>query len=136
MKHLALAIVFVLLGHNVVARAWDVKNDIRTVINQQLEAFLNDDFEKAFSFATTNIQRIFQSPEGFETMVRRGYPMIHRHKNVEFLELREAADHSYQMLLIEDQQQGKHVIIYLMKQTDQGWRVDGVRVRTIPDVKT
>lgn len=136
MKHLALAIVFVLLGHNVVARAWDVKNDIRMVINQQLEAFLNDDFEKAFSFATTNIQRIFRSPEGFETMVRRGYPMIHRHKNVEFLELRKAADHSYQMLLIEDQQQGKHVIIYLMKQTDQGWRVDGVRVRTIPDVKT
>ena len=136
MKHLALAIVFVLLGHNVVARALDVKNDIRMVINQQLEAFLNDDFEKAFSFATSNIQRIFRNPEGFETMVRRGYPMIHRHKNVEFLELREAADHSYQMLLIEDQQQGKHVIIYLMKQTDQGWRVDGVRVRTIPDVKT
>ena len=44
---------------------------------KQLEAFRRDDFDTAFTFASSTIRAQFDRPS-FETMVRRGYPEIAR----------------------------------------------------------
>jgi hypothetical protein len=51
---------------------------IETTIQNQLNAFIADDFATAFTFASPNIKGIFGTPENFGAMVTQGYPMVHR----------------------------------------------------------
>jgi len=46
-------------------------------VMKQLEAFRRDDFDTAFTFASSTIRAQFDR-SSFETMVRRGYPEIAR----------------------------------------------------------
>jgi len=46
-------------------------------VMKQLGAFRRDDFDTAFTFASSTIRAQFDRPS-FETMVRRGYPEIAR----------------------------------------------------------
>ena len=52
--------------------------EIRGVIQSQLDAFLADDVNTAFTFAAPNIKRMFGSAENFGRMVQNGYPMVWR----------------------------------------------------------
>ena len=58
------------------------KADIKTVVEQQLEAFAKDDFEKAYSYAAPLIKRIFSSPEIFKNMVVTQYQAVYRPKKL------------------------------------------------------
>ena len=49
---------------------------VRSVVSAQLDAFANDDAVRAFSYAAPAIQAMFQTPERFLAMVRRGYPVV------------------------------------------------------------
>ena len=60
------------------------KADIKTVVEQQLEAFAKDDFEKAYSYAAPLIKRIFSSPEIFKNMVVTQYQAVYRPKKTTF----------------------------------------------------
>ena len=46
--------------------------EVEATIDGQIEAFLADDFNRAFTFASPNIQQIFRTPENFGLMVRQG----------------------------------------------------------------
>ena len=70
--------------------------DVEATISKQIEALKADDFVRAFSFASPNIQALFQTPEIFGRMVTQGYPMVGRPADVQFLELREAAGKLWQ----------------------------------------
>ena len=61
------------------------KEDIQATISRQLEAFQLDDFAEAFSYASPSIQSIFGGPANFESMVKRGYPMVWKPGKVTFL---------------------------------------------------
>jgi len=51
--------------------------DAGRIVMQQLEAFRRDDFETAFTFASSTIHDMFDTAR-FEAMVRGGYPEIAR----------------------------------------------------------
>lgn len=57
----------------------------RSVVAAQLDAFANDDAERAFSYAAPAIRATFGSPERFLAMVRAGYPAVYRAASVTFL---------------------------------------------------
>lgn len=57
---------------------------IQNVIAAQIEAFQQDDFQTAFTFASPKIQMLFGSPENFGKMVQNGYPMVWRPSDVTF----------------------------------------------------
>lgn len=63
------------------------RTSIQDVIRRQLDAFRRDDAPAAYGFAAPNIQTMFQSPDRFMEMVRRGYPPVYRPQNSEFSEL-------------------------------------------------
>ena len=68
----ALLIIFFLSGVSQLKAEQLSNNDkanIKTVVEQQFEAFAKDDFEKAYSYAAPLIKRIFSSPEIFKNMV-------------------------------------------------------------------
>ena len=60
----------------------DEENEIKSIVNQQLEAFQNDDFERAYSFASPTIKRMFSSPEVFRKMVIGGYQAVYRPQSI------------------------------------------------------
>jgi hypothetical protein len=57
----------------------------RSVVAAQLDAFANDDAERAFSYAAPAIRRMFGTPERFLAMVRASYPVVYRAASVTFL---------------------------------------------------
>lgn len=107
---------------------------IEATIDGQIDAFLEDDFARAFTFASPNIQGMFGSSERFGQMVRQGYPMVWRPGDVQFLKLREVAGNLWQRVLIRDQAGGMHMLDYQMIETDDGWRINGVQLLQAPDV--
>ena len=78
---LLFALVFIFIG-NSFAITIDEENEIKSIVNQQLEAFKNDDFEKAYSFASPTIKKIFSSPEVFRKMVIGGYQAVYRPQSI------------------------------------------------------
>ncbi|WP_435311784.1 DUF4864 domain-containing protein [Primorskyibacter sedentarius] len=106
--------------------------DIESVISSQLDAFKEDDFARAFTFASPSIQGMFGTPENFGTMVRRGYPMVWRPGTVEFLELRYLDGAFWQKVQIIDQSGRVHLLDYKMAEGADGWRISGVQLLELP----
>lgn len=129
---LALALSF---GLSLPARAQDEPEAaIRGVIQSQIEAFLQDDFATAFTFASPAIRGIFQTPENFGVMVRNGYPMVWRPEAVEFGELREIGGRLWQRVIVRDAEGRLHALDYQMVPGEDGWRINGVQLLQAPEV--
>lgn len=111
----------------------DAKPAIAATIDSQIEAFLADDLDAAFGYASQSIREIFGSPERFGEMVREGYPMVWRPAEWQFLELRDINGNLYQKVLITDQAGRIHILEYAMRPTDQGWRIRGVQILRPPE---
>lgn len=102
--------------------------DIQATISSQLQAFQADDFGAAFEFASPNLQRLFQTPENFERMVTKGYPMVWRPGDVRYLALRQEGSTYWQRVMITDQSGRVHILEYRMLETGAGWRINGVQI--------
>lgn len=109
---------------------------IQGVISDQIAAFQEDDFERAFTYASPGIQRLFGTSENFGTMVRQGYPMVHRPADVQFLELTEAQGDMWQKVLVRDASGQSHVLAYRMQEGPDGWRIAGVNLLKAPGLST
>jgi hypothetical protein len=107
---------------------------IREVIQSQIDAFRADDFAQAFTFASPSIKGLFGTPENFGTMVRNGYPMVHRPAEVQMGELREVAGNLWQRVRIVDQAGRAHLLDYMMVETPEGWQINAVQLLPAPDV--
>ncbi len=118
----------ILLTLMLVGPARAQESDIQAVIGDQFAAFKTDDFATAFTFASPAIRQVFRSPENFGLMVREGYPMVWRPDSVAFLGLRREDGRIIQRLAVTDRQGGAHVLDYDMIQTEDGWRINGVRL--------
>ncbi|KNG94191.1 DUF4864 domain-containing protein [Pseudaestuariivita atlantica] len=107
---------------------------IEDTIESQIEAFKADDFATAFTFASPTIQRLFGSADRFGMMVQRGYPMVWRPAEVQFLERDNVGPVSRQKVLIRDRAGQTHVLEYYMIEGPDGWLIDGVTKLPTPDV--
>ena len=107
---------------------------IETTIQNQLNAFIADDFATAFTFASPNIKGIFGTPENFGAMVTQGYPMVHRPANVQMQALRTVAGNLWQRVLITDANGETHLLDYQMIETAEGWQINAVQL--LPEVGT
>ncbi len=102
---------------------------IQSAIRGQMQAFVGDDFESAFAYASPGIRRIFGDAERFGGMVRSGYPMVHRPADIRFLDLREIGGRPWQKVMVRDAGGTFHILDYEMELgPDGGWRIDGVRL--------
>jgi hypothetical protein len=105
---------------------------IERVIGSQIDAFLQDDFERAFGFASPGIRQRFGSPETFGRMVRQGYPMVWRPQRYEFQALESEGGRLRQEVWIADRAGKAWIADYFMVEVDGEWRIDGVSLREAP----
>lgn len=133
MKQIVLAILIVIgmSAHGAGAEETRIPA-IETVITRQIEAFRTDDIERAFDFASPTIQRIFRTPQLFGSMVQRGYPMVWRAGEVEFLELRMIDGQLWQKVRIRDAGGDLHLLDYQMIEQGDAWKINGVELLKAP----
>lgn len=102
--------------------------EIEATIGAQIDAFKQDDVNRAFGYASPTIQNMFRTPENFGTMVQRGYPMVWRPAELRFLELREIAGATWQKVQITDAKGQVHILDYQMVAGENGWKINGVQL--------
>ena len=107
---------------------------IAATIESQIDAFLADDMERAFSFASPTIKGLFGTPENFGKMVRDGYPMVYRPAEVEMQDLREIAGNLWQRVRITDQAGAGWYVDYMMIETPDGWLINAVQLMPAPEI--
>lgn len=107
---------------------------IRETIQSQIDAFLADDFARAFTYASPTIKQMFGTPENFGAMVKQGYPMVYRPSSVEMQDLREIAGNLWQRVRIVDQAGAGWFLDYMMVETPEGWQINAVQLLPAPDV--
>ena len=102
------------------------EQEIISVVSQQLQAFQEDDFEKAYSFASPIIKKIFPSPKAFAEMVVGQYQAVYRPKRVNFgaVSLKDGAPY-LEVYLVDPN--GEFVTaMYSMQQQENGeWLING-----------
>ncbi|MBC8122252.1 MAG: DUF4864 domain-containing protein [Gemmatimonadaceae bacterium] len=102
------------------------RDAIRSVIQQQLEAFQNNDAVAAFALAAPEIQSKFETPENFLSMVRQFYQAVYRPRSVLFEDLTDLEASPAQPVLLLDQGGQVVKVVYVMqKQPDGCWRIAG-----------
>ncbi|WP_101067352.1 DUF4864 domain-containing protein [Roseovarius salinarum] len=105
---------------------------IRSVISQQIDAFLDSDLKEAFTYASPTIRSRFGTPERFGAMVRSGYPMVWRPEDVQFLGAETVGGRFWQKVLVRDSEGTPFVLRYQMVETENGWKINAVRVERPP----
>ena len=102
---------------------------IRGIISNQIAAFLEDDFDTAFTFASPSIKRIFGNSTNFGRMVREGYPMVWRPAEMRFGGLVSDAGKTIQTVFLTDARGQVFEAAYEMVETPTGWQINGVYIR-------
>ena len=100
--------------------------EIRSVIERQLDAFQRDDEVTAFSYASPRIRDQFKTPANFMQMVRTSYQAVYRPRAVKFLEPAVIEDDIIQALQVVAPDGTVMVALYTMqRQPDGSWRIAG-----------
>ena len=106
----------------------DAKDEVQTTIASQLDAFSQDDFARAFEYASPSIQHMFRNSDNFGMMVQRGYPMVWRPAQTRYLDFAQDQRGLYQLVQITDENGRVHTLRYDMIETPAGWRIRGVQI--------
>ena len=121
---LVLCLAFGLTGP---ARAQD-PSGVESVIQSQMDAFLQDDFATAFTFASPGIRRLFGTPDNFGRMVQQGFPMVWRPAEVTFLGRETAGETVLQRVRVVDANGVVHTLLYQMTPKGGSWQINGVQI--------
>jgi hypothetical protein len=111
------------------ARAAEPVDTAQAIIQNQIEAFLNDDAETAYSFASPQIKGKFPDKSIFFDMVKRGYAPVYRPGNFAFGRSKVEGDTVVQEVLISGPD-GKDwtVLYFLLRQPDGTYKINGVEM--------
>ncbi|BAZ42954.1 hypothetical protein NIES4101_89240 [Calothrix sp. NIES-4101] len=99
---------------------------IRLIIEQQLQAFQEDNADAAFVCASPQIQEKFPTAEIFILMVKRAYAPIYRPRSVLFEDITTIQGNITQLVLLLGQDGIPVRALYLMeKETNSSWKING-----------
>ena len=96
-------------------------------IAEQFRAFRDNDLPRAFSYASPMIRGYFGTPETFGEMVARGYPAIRDPGEIRLLDLRDIGGRLVQRVQVLDGNGLPHLFDYEVIETQDGWKINGVR---------
>ncbi|MEO0406164.1 MAG: DUF4864 domain-containing protein [Cyanobacteria bacterium P01_A01_bin.135] len=100
--------------------------DIRSVIEQQIQAFRQGNAEAAFAFASPGIQEQFKTPQLFIKMVQTAYDPLYRARSVVFQDIGTVEGKLAQQVVIMGPDEALYRVYYLMqRQSNSDWRING-----------
>lgn len=102
---------------------------VRAVIETQLQAFADDDAERAFEANTPGVRDAFGSAGHFLALVRGGYPMILHPASISFMRPELRGNAVIQLAEIVDAQGKSWLALFSVEQQPDGsWRIAGCLV--------
>ena len=117
--------------HSLAKSDENIKNDLletQGIIENQIKAFLDQDAEKAFSYAAPVIKLKFNNPEQFMSMVKNYYEPVYNPKQYYFIESKFFDGSIYHQLQVISQSNMSYLATYsLIKDNDQ-WKISGCAV--------
>lgn len=97
---------------------------MRNIIIGQIAAFQKDDAQKAFSFASPRIKKIFRTPETFLHMVGKSYQSVYRPQTYKFLTIQNIDRKVVQPVTVISPSGITVTALYIMEiQPDRSWRI-------------
>lgn len=118
------------LGANMASAASETsqpdRSTIQDLIRGQLSAFARNDAADAYSYASPEIQRKFQNPEIFITMVKRGYRPVFKPREVSFGMTRDTKGGPVQEVFVVGPDGNNWLALYSFSQAADGnWKIAG-----------
>ncbi|TVP56384.1 MAG: DUF4864 domain-containing protein [Halomonadaceae bacterium] len=110
-------------------QAEDYQTAVKTVIKSQIAAFAEDDAEKAFSYASREIQSLFVTAENFITIVAEDYPAVYRAGYVDFKKPVPHNGFVVQQITLRGPEGRYWQGHYTLVEEDQEWRIKGVQLK-------
>jgi Domain of unknown function (DUF4864) len=105
------------------------QEQVRVVIQAQLDAFADDDADTAFALATPGIRATLGKSERLLQLVRDAYPMVYRASSVAYFKGEESEGTVLQLVRITDPNAKTWLAIFsLEKQPDATYRISGCLV--------
>ncbi|MBC5782081.1 DUF4864 domain-containing protein [Ramlibacter sp. USB13] len=99
---------------------------VRTVVQQQLAAFANEDALQAFALADTDLRTQFGTAEAFLATVREQYPMLMHPTSVLFLKPETDGRIALQRVRVADEEGSSWTLTYLLnREGGRQWRISG-----------
>ncbi len=99
---------------------------VRGVIVAQIEAFADDDADRAFETATPSVREAIGSSGKFLAMVRGTYPMVYRPSSITFHKPETNDLSVLQPVEIRDGDDKSWLVLFaLERQPDSSWRISG-----------
>lgn len=110
---------------------------IEQTIRMQIDAFGRDDADRAFGFATPDIQRLFGSSSSFLAMVRDHYAPVYHPAGVRFLRA-ELVDGDWNQPVQITDAGGRvwRALFTMRRQADKTWKVGGCQLVETNAVET
>lgn len=110
--------------------------ETRSVIEKQVDAFTRDDAETAFSFASPNIRKEFQTAANFIAMVKAEYEAVYRSRSVNFPDPAVIEGRALRPVQLWGPDNVAVVAIYTMeRQEDGAWKIDGCELTPTSDTE-
>jgi hypothetical protein len=102
---------------------------LRGLVEGQMSAFRSGDADAAWSYAAPGIKRMFQTPDRFIAMVRKGYAPVYAPRGVSFGELRTGARGPELDVFVTGPAGRDWLAVYSFeKQADGSWKISGCRL--------
>tara|TARA_Y100001935_G_C17285426_1_gene500053 strand:+ start:244 stop:669 length:426 start_codon:yes stop_codon:yes gene_type:complete len=102
--------------------------ETQNIIENQIKAFLDEDAEKAFSYAAPIIKLKFNNPEQFITMVKNYYEPVYNPKQYYFIDSKSLDGSIYHQLQIISQSNMSYVATYSLVKDNGEWKISGCAV--------
>ncbi len=105
------------------------EKQVLSVVRGQLDAFAQDDADKAFSFAAPNIRRLMGTAAHFMAMVRNQYEVVYRPASTIFLKPVGDGNEALLKVQLTGEDGTPWIALYtLQKQKNKSWRITGCAV--------
>ena len=125
-KYLQILILSFLIQNGAYAITASDEEEIISVVSAQLQAFQDDDFEKAYSYASPTIKTIFPDYKKFRDMVVGQYQAVYRPKSINIGSVSTEGGVPFLEVYLVDPDGIFVTAIYSMQQQENGsWLING-----------
>ena len=103
-------------------------NETRFIIESQIQAFLDENAELAYSYASPLIKMKFSNPLEFMYMVKSYYEPVYNPKQFQFIDAKYYEGAIYHQLQVISQQNKSFLATYSLIQDEGKWKISGCAV--------
>ena len=125
-NYLQILILSFLIQNGAYAITASDEEEIISVVNAQLQAFQDDDFEKAYSYASPTIKTIFSDYKKFRDLVVGQYQAVYRPESINIGSVSTEGGVPFLEVYLVDPDGIFVTAIYSMQQQENGsWLING-----------